>query len=479
VKLRTRVLATYIFLTAAGIFFAGVFSSWQIRGYLRDRLKDDLATDVELLSVLFSQSALGVDESGRQDSTLLAVARRLQVHLTLASGGGRVLFDSVVPRDSLSLLGTVLNRPEIAQARDGAIGRDLRDSRTPDQEILHFAKRLPLSGMGVLDSGYVSVALEAEQIAALDARVQAILLGVGFVTIVLITITSVHLSKRISRPIDDILRTTRAIRDGDLNQRIKVVSNDEIGQLSTAINSMAEKLSQDIIRLRKLEHIRSEFLGNVSHELRTPIFSIQGFLETLLDGAVDDPSVNRDFLAKAHRHAEGLNTLLNDLIEISRIESGEMKMSFRYFSVVELAQQVVDEMQPDAEKRSISLSLVHSVPQSENVYGDRDRVKQVMVNLIDNAVKYTDPGGTIQCAITPAGLHVQIHVRDTGCGIPEEHLPRVFERFYRVDKNRSRQVGGTGLGLAIVKHIVEAHGGTLQVTSTVGKGSEFTFSLRR
>lgn len=478
-KLRTRILVTNILLTAAGISLAGVFSSWQIRSYLQDRLKTDLGTEVELLSFLFSRSALTVDTTGKQDSTLLAMARRLQLHLTLVSGEGRILFDSSVPRDSLTLLGNVLERPEIVEARNGVLGRDIRSSPTPDQEVLHFAKRLPSSGLGILDSGYVSVALEAEQIAALNAQVQAILVGVGIVTIVLITITSVHLSKRISRPIDDILKTTKAIKDGDLNQRIPVVSDDEIGQLSTAINSMAEELSHDIIRLRKLERVRSEFLGNVSHELRTPIFSIQGFLETLLDGAVDDPFVNRDFLAKAHRHAEGLNTLLNDLIEISRIESGEMKMSFRYFGIVDLAEQVVGEMQPDADKKSIALSLEHAVPASEKVYGDRDRVKQVMVNLIDNAIKYTDPGGMIRCGITPAGLQVQFHVRDTGCGIAEEHLPRIFERFYRVDKNRSRQVGGTGLGLAIVKHIVEAHGGSLHVTSTVGKGSEFTFSLRK
>jgi two-component system phosphate regulon sensor histidine kinase PhoR len=241
---------------------------------------------------------------------------------------------------------------------------------------------------------------------------------------------------------------------------------------------MADKLSADITQLKKLEHVRSQFLANVSHELRTPIFSIQGFLETLLDGAVEDREVNRQFLEKAHKHAGRLNTLLNDLIEISRIESGEMKMRFRYFSTSELLEQVVEEMKSHTEKKGISLVLRMEPDAPPEVFGDRDRLKQVMINLIDNAIKYTEQGGHITCKVRPADNRCEIVVEDTGCGIPEEHLPRIFERFYRVDRDRSREVGGTGLGLAIVKHIVEAHGSRINVTSTVGKGSAFAFSLK-
>jgi two-component system phosphate regulon sensor histidine kinase PhoR len=194
---------------------------------------------------------------------------------------------------------------------------------------------------------------------------------------------------------------------------------------------------------------------------------------------VDDPQVNRDFLEKAHHHASRLNTLLADLIEISRIESGEMKMSFRYFSLSEFLQQVVSEMQPQVEKKSLSLELITPAVHEEKVYGDRERLKQVMINLIDNAVKYTEPGGSITVKSSQEGPRAAIHVQDTGAGIAREHHARIFERFYRVDRDRSREVGGTGLGLAIVKHIVEAHGGTLRVDSEVGRGSTFTFTLKR
>jgi two-component system phosphate regulon sensor histidine kinase PhoR len=313
---------------------------------------------------------------------------------------------------------------------------------------------------------------------AVSRRVSVIVWGVGLAAAVLTIIVSFQVSRRITQPIMGMAQTAQRIKDGDLAQRIAVTSQGEIGDLARAINDMAEKLSSDIAQLRKLERIRSEFLGNVSHELRTPIFSIQGFIETLLDGAVDDASVNRDFLEKAHRQAARLNDLLNDLIEISRIESGDMKMSFRYFDVAEFLSGIVAEMREPAARKSISVELAPGGTAGRRVFGDRDRLKQVMINLVDNAVKYTEPGGKVVCRAGVEGDRVVLSVEDSGCGIPAEHLERIFERFYRVDRDRSREVGGTGLGLAIVKHIVEAHGGSVSVSSTVGKGSTFSFELK-
>jgi two-component system phosphate regulon sensor histidine kinase PhoR len=241
---------------------------------------------------------------------------------------------------------------------------------------------------------------------------------------------------------------------------------------------MTEKLKQDIEQLKKLERVRSEFLGNVSHELRTPIFSLKGFLETLMDGAIDDPQVNRAFIQRAYAHATRLDTLLADLIEISRIESGEMRMSFRYFDVAEFLSQVREDYVDDAEKKKQSLAL--ELPSREiSVYGDKERLRQALGNILDNAVKYTQGGTTIILRAEERDGMVEISVKDNGPGIPAEHLPRIFERFYRVDKNRSRDVGGTGLGLAIVKHIVEAHGGKIHVASEVGKGTKFWFELKK
>jgi two-component system phosphate regulon sensor histidine kinase PhoR len=243
------------------------------------------------------------------------------------------------------------------------------------------------------------------------------------------------------------------------------------------IKEMFNKAKSDVEYLKRLERIRTEFLGNVSHELRTPIFSIQGYIETLLNGAINDERVNKNFLAKANQHTINLNNLLNDLIDISMIESGEMRMSFRYFNVKEYLESIINEMKPVADEKNIEL-LLEPVREKLQLFGDKNKLKQVFVNLLTNSIKYTEKG-TISIIVEEEEQYGRIIIRDTGIGIPEEDIPRIFERFFRVDKARSRSVGGTGLGLAIVKHIIEAHGSKVEVKSEAGKGSEFSFRLKK
>lgn len=284
--------------------------------------------------------------------------------------------------------------------------------------------------------------------------------------------------RRQTKILNMIVDALQRISAGDLSVQLPETGAVELRQVSTLTNQIVGNLKADIAKLEKLERVRSEFLANVSHELRTPIFSIQGFIETLIDGAIDDPKVNREFLQKAYEHSERLNTLLNDLIEISRIESGEMRMSFRYFDISEFLKKVVDEMRPKAGKKSIGISAVAGEGEVL-VLGDRERLRQVLSNLIDNSIKYTDEGGEIEVGVSELTHSVRVYVKDNGSGIGKEHLSRIFERFYRVDKDRSRSVGGTGLGLAIVKHIIEAHNSKVEVKSEPGEGSEFSFLLKK
>jgi len=290
-------------------------------------------------------------------------------------------------------------------------------------------------------------------------------------------------SKRQSKILSTVLDGLKRISAGDLSVQLPETGSAQLKQISELTNQIVGNLKNDITKLEKLESMRSEFLANVSHELRTPIFSIQGFIETLIDGAIDDPKVNRDFLRKAYEHSERLNVLLNDLIEISRIESGEMRMSFRYFDIAEFLKNITEEMKPKAAKKFLKIACEMDVSAQDHhevlVLGDRERLRQVFYNLIDNYIKYTDGDGQICVGFTELPNSVRVFVRDTGCGIGEEHIERIFERFYRVDKNRSRGVGGTGLGLAIVKHIVEAHKSKVEVKSELGKGSEFSFVLKK
>jgi two-component system phosphate regulon sensor histidine kinase PhoR len=235
----------------------------------------------------------------------------------------------------------------------------------------------------------------------------------------------------------------------------------------------------DVTRQRRLETVRSDFVANVSHELKTPITSIKGFLETLADGAVDDPQNARRFLAIALRQADRLNAIIEDLLSLSRVEqeaeSGELPRAFE--RVRDILQGAVDVCQSKADAKGIAVNL--DCPEELRADVNAPLLEQALVNLIDNAVKYSDPGSTVDVEAVANDANVTIKVRDRGAGIEATHLPRVFERFYRVDKARSRTLGGTGLGLSIVKHIAAAHGGTVEVESEPGKGTVFTLTLPR
>lgn len=248
-------------------------------------------------------------------------------------------------------------------------------------------------------------------------------------------------------------------------------------EIEAALNQMTENYKNDIAKMKRLERIRTEFLGNVSHELRTPIFTIQGFLETLLNGALEDPKVNRKFLEKAAAHTENLNHLLNDLIDISMIESGEMRLSFRYFNLLDFLTEVIKEFDPVILEKNLNIEIVQFNKKLE-VFGDKPKLRQVLVNLIQNAIKYSN-SEKIELIVEEEKSHAIVIVKDYGLGIPEKDVERIFERFYRVDKTRSKDVAGTGLGLAIVKHIVEAHQSKIEVKSKVDVGSEFSFRLKK
>jgi two-component system phosphate regulon sensor histidine kinase PhoR len=325
---------------------------------------------------------------------------------------------------------------------------------------------------------YIRLSVPYEQVQRQIDQIRSIVIVAGIGILLAIILVSVFISRRITYPMTQIVRGVERVRAGDLDARLSVKSNDEIGLTAKAINELVEKLKADIIQLKKLEQVRSQFLGNVSHELRTPIFAVQGYLETLLGGAVDDASVNRSFLEKAQTNLERLNSLLEDLINISQIESGEMKMSFRIFRVNEFIESVYKEYETISASRRVALRLLLNTTSEDEVFGDRERLRQVLNNLLTNAMNYNKQGGEVVLSSEKVANGIQISVKDTGVGISSEHIPRIFERFYRVDSDRSRALGGTGLGLAIVKHIIEAHSSSVTVESKVGEGSVFRFVLK-
>lgn len=226
----------------------------------------------------------------------------------------------------------------------------------------------------------------------------------------------------------------------------------------------------------RLEEVMAQFVSNISHELRTPITCIKGYVETLLDGAMSDPETSKHFLGIIHEETERLNRLIRDLLDFSLMESRKAKMNMISLNLGELVRDAVDFLHDYAERKKIALKAQVSSFLPE-VQGDEDRLEQVLINIIDNAIKYTPDGGNVLVSCAKEDDFVKVGITDTGYGIPKEDLERVFERFYRVDSDRSTKTGGRGLGLAISKHIVDAHGGTIWVESQLGKGSTFYFTI--
>jgi two-component system phosphate regulon sensor histidine kinase PhoR len=251
-----------------------------------------------------------------------------------------------------------------------------------------------------------------------------------------------------------------------------------VSPLETIDTATVILVIHDISELRRLEQLRQDFVANVSHELKTPLAVIKVCVENLLDGAMHDPSVGESFLTQISDQAERLHTLILDLISLARIESGQMQMDYQDLPVKAVVMDCLDQQRSRAEAKKITLQV--DTPEHEQfVLADEEALGQILSNLIDNALKYTPDSGRIAIRWQPSGDGVELSVSDNGTGIPERDLPRIFERFYRVDRARSRELGGTGLGLAIVKHLVQTMKGTVKAQSELGKGSTFTIWLPR
>ena len=256
---------------------------------------------------------------------------------------------------------------------------------------------------------------------------------------------------------------------------------DELDYLIKQSIRASKTVEREIQRLNRIENYRKEFIGDISHELKTPIFAIQGFIETLLNGAIDDDEVNRKFLKKGMRNVNRLIVLTKDLMEISKLETGELKSEVQDIYLREVATDVVENLQYKAQKENVTLDI-DQFDKNTLVSADRNQIKQVFINLIENAIKYNKPKGSVTVGAKPFtkdDSKVLVYVRDTGIGIDQQYIERVTERFFRVDKSRSREKGGTGLGLAIVKHIMEAHGEEFFIESSPNEGSTFSFTLSK
>ena len=266
----------------------------------------------------------------------------------------------------------------------------------------------------------------------------------------------------------------------DVNDILNDSATTDIDKLSKRMEKFVEGKRLEIKSLTERDSFRRDFLGNVAHELKTPLFTVQGYILTLIEGAVNDKEIRTKYLERANKGVERLTAVIKDLDMISKLENDGMKINITVFNILELVQNVFDMFEMRAKKRNINLKFDRIYEFPVFVKGDTQKIEQVLINLVVNSIKYGKPNGTTIIAVDSYNeKKFIVRVNDNGEGIKQQHLSRLFERFYRVDQSRSREQGGSGLGLSIVKHIIEAHDETILLKSTYGKGSEFSFTLEK
>ncbi|UHA72447.1 two-component system histidine kinase PnpS [Paenibacillus sp. 481] len=588
---RTRLTLLFVLLIGISMLLAGIYMANTFKRSHIEQLERNMSREMKLIQqTLTWKSTEQRDEAGRYYtdwSHKLHESANARVTFILADG--TVIGDS---KHNVSQMDNHLKREEIVAAQKQGIGSNIRYSETSKQNMLYVATPIKFPQY----NGYLRLAMGLEEIEK-SVRELWVYLGAGlFVLFFVAAFTSYRIAYSLTRPIEKMTRVALRIAHMDYRARVHATGKDEIGQLGSAINAMADSLQiqltqirenesrlqsvlehmingivmveadgkvellnskaerilgvkchdwvgksfkevraphelmqmvadvaehklmlhdeiaiyypqerlldvnvvpvytsdkqwsgvllfmQDVSAIRRLERMRSEFVANVSHEIKTPVAAVKGFAETLMNGAMNDPDTAQSFLRIIYDESERLNRLIGDILELSKIESKKVPLQFSPVHMSSFLEQTTEMLQQAAETKHIEVLL----QTDEEMYleADEDRLRQIVLNLLSNAINYTPEGGHVKISAYPLDVaangdyeQIRLTISDTGMGIPKKDLPRIFERFYRVDKARSRSSGGTGLGLSIVKHLVEAHRGHIQVESESGLGTTFTIEL--
>ena len=468
-RIQYRLLAIIISIGLIGIITPILYTNSLALDQAQEGILDKLRSHANTILVY---SDLSKKDTFQGLATEYSDASSLRV--TFIAANGTVIGESYLPSNQLSQMDNHIERPEVLAAQEFGEGFSTRYSNTLKTEFIYFAKKVDQNHHGFK---YVRMAQSLKSVKDVASTYREFyFLIIGFMVIVII-IAWFLLKNWLTDPIRELTQAADDISNGDLSRRININTGGvEIDELAANMNQMAMKLDQDFRRIKRMEKVRSEFLGNVTHELKTPISSISGYIETLLEGAIKDENVNIGFLERALENVQRLEELVTDLVEISRIETGELQMNYDYFNIYNLLKDIhKDAQQRNSNKKNIKINL--EVPDKKLfVYGDKGRLEQVIDNLLSNSMRYTDQGH-IRIKVLRRDNELVFSIIDTGIGISRKSINRIFERFYRADKARDRRKGGTGLGLAISKHIIEAHGSNIYVDSLEGKGSTFSFGI--
>ena len=461
-SIRARLTLTYILLILAVMGVISVFLLNMLENYYLDYQRDTMASSANLVAEISSsfmqrESDLIILSTMAQD-----MARQINSRVIIVDSQGMVLGDS---QRVGGFFGTILLRPEINTALTGETGTSVQYSQNLGQRVMQVAVPVFLEGE-VLGAVFLSASLEA--IYQTLGAVRNFIISATLLALVLVGFFAALMAKSFTAPIEELTSAARQMAEGNLEQDIPVRNEDEIGQLTRQFNQMSTKVMGTNRQLR-------EFVANASHELRTPLTTINLLVSSLQDLA-QDPEIRDEFIKDIQGETQRLIDLVSDLLDLARLD-GETRSSPRApLNLVELVRGVVHSTASRIERQGLTLDYREQSGEL-TVLANSDELKQVLNNLLDNALKYTPEGGCIRIEVRGGAHEAFVAVADTGCGIPGEALDKVFERFYRVDKARSREKGGTGLGLSICRELITKHNGEMWAESQEGKGSTFYFVL--
>ena len=468
-SLYTKLVLIIIFIIIALTVVTGVFLTRGVRSFYLNEFNDrmqEVFSSVDLAAELRADAA--ADDPQHMDEVLAAYAGRLGIdtgtrnYHILSGDTGAWITGSTTPENGIEIT------PNIITALSGESGY----ASDPSAEYMDVA--LPIEGG---TTGYIVYIIDNQAtMQNLNNQLLQIILEAMGVGLVISALLSLLLAKTMIAPIQDLTRAAEKVAGGDFTDKVDNESKDEIGVLTRTFNDMAVQLEDTLLDLKKSEQMRREFVANVSHELRTPITSVKSYAETL-EGEPDMPEDTRQrFLGVILNESDRMTKIVQDLLTLSRFDAGSIEFSFEYFSFEKSVRDVYNAMRMEAQSHEHEFSLELEIPLPK-VRGDKQRIEQVLINMVSNAIKYTKNGGRISMTAGWKDDMAWCSVKDNGIGIPQEDAEKVFDRFYRVDKARSRESGGTGLGLSIAQEIVVRHGGRIELQSRLNKGTRITMWL--
>ena len=467
-RIQYRLLAIIIFIGVIGMIMPIMYTNTLALNQAKDTIINKLRSHSNTF-IIYAQNS--EKDTFQKMAEEYSIASKLRV--TLIAADGTVIGESSLPVNQLSQMDNHISRPEIIIAKNSDEGFSTRFSNTLNTEFVYFASEVDQNQFGFK---YVRLAQSLKSVENLASKYREFYYLIIVIIFFVIIIAWYVLKNWLTDPILELTKAAEDISQGDLKRRVAINTGVvEIDELADNMNKMTIALERGYRGIKRMEKVRSEFLGNVTHELKTPISSIVGYIETLLEGALNDENVNVGFLERSLENAHRLEELVTDLVEISRIETGELKMNFEYFNVYDILKNLTKDAKQRNTNKKIKIDL-DCPDKSLFIYGDKNRIDQVIANLLSNSLRYTDEG-FIKVKINRRDNEIVFSIIDTGIGITQKAFKRIFERFYRTDKARDRQKGGTGLGLSIAKHIIEAHGSKIYVDTVEGKGSTFSFGV--